>query len=165
MSRWPTDRILWFGSWLALAFGVVLSIRTFVSMPSAQERLNRAVKNALRLREMESSLVNFEIAREAFEKLPAKRAPALESVFAGAISEMRLPELRDAETVRLNGWVLHRQEVAFAEVSLARVMQFIHLAETHRPPWRLVSCEIRSSPRLPGTGHVVALFESLEKVE
>ena len=74
------------------------------------------------------------------------------------------PACREREAVPLaGGWTLRRVEVLFEDIDLVRLPDFLHAAETQRPPWRLAECALSALPQSEGRGRATLVLEAIGK--
>ena len=72
-------------------------------------------------------------------------------------------ELSDRETVSLmEGWMVRRVDVRWADASLAEVGRLVNRLETRTPPWRVAEVQVVAG-RKAGQGRLTLTLESLAK--
>ncbi len=102
-------------------------------------------------------------AQDAFEALERHEPVSLSNV-AGASLPGTPPACREREAVPLaGGWTLRRVEVLFEDIDLVRLPDFLHAAETQRPPWRLAECALSALPQSEGRGRATLVLEAIGK--
>jgi len=102
-------------------------------------------------------------ALKEFNALSAKAPPDIAQLALNAASGAET-ETREAESAPLaDGWTMRRTEVVFGEIDLDVLQDFLVAAESARPPWRLIECEISSSRRADGFARATLLMESAGK--
>lgn len=165
MSERMFRRLLWIGSVLVLIMGLGMTIHSVGQMDKVLLKLKNKLDSLDRLRSMEREINRYVIAQQAFEQLSEKYPASLADLLKGVLPGHKVDDIREIRRESIPGWTVRQTEIVFSEVPLGDLMEFVCKAETQRPPWRLIKCNIKASPRIAGSGQVVLLLEALEKTE
>jgi len=79
------------------------------------------------------------------------------------VSEDALTSVKEERVKILPGWQVHRLRCEGNEVPLAALSDFLGLAESASPPWRLVGLTLEANDERGGRGRVSLEMETLEK--
>lgn len=163
MTRHDSTRVLWIAAAVSVAAGLALSLRTSVHMKDYTARTAAYTRWAKQLRDREDRAGLGAAALAAYERLTVKQAVPIEGVLSNSVPDQRY-QLRQigAESVE-GGWTARRVEISFADADLAEVGEFLTMAESNMPPWRLVECSIDGLGEAGGRGSAVLLLEVIEK--
>jgi hypothetical protein len=157
-------RALWIAAGLSVALGSTMALRAAVAARTAGARLEMKVAWLRQLRDMERTASRCQEATDAFQGLATTRPPPLPALLKRHFPGAATADVRETERIEAaSGWTLRRNEVSLTDTPLDRVMAFLVDAESQRPPWRLVKCDIMAVPQVPGSGRVVLRLEALEK--
>lgn len=162
MKSDPTISLIWIGAAAALAAGVVMAVMGVGEFGAERARLRGKLTEIEELRGMEMEIVRHRAARRAFEGLAAKRPAAMGDLVGKHMEGVAVEDSRSSRQDVVDGWTVRRQEMAFAEVSMDKVVALVRDAESGRPPWRLTRCMVRASAGEPGRGKVDLVFEALD---
>jgi hypothetical protein len=148
----------------AVLAAVGLSLYAWWSLSAGRARFQRLLGELAALEAMDAELDASRAAQAAFNGLAAQRAVPLDELIARVLPGCRADRGREVREDVEGGWVLRQQEVGLSEVPFGKAMELVEAAASQRPPWRLVKCTLRASPREPGVGQAVLEFEALEFV-
>ncbi len=155
-------------TWLATGFIVLLigagwTVHSLRHYSPHRLHLDRKLADLQRIASYQESHEEKRDAVRAFDALPAQRPPELAPLLREHLPGIRA-EVRRRETAAAWGdWQVHRMEVSLDDVPLERLGFFISLAETQRPPWRLIESNIRATDQRPGHARATVVFEALSK--
>ncbi|NQT93940.1 MAG: hypothetical protein HQ559_14360 [Lentisphaerae bacterium] len=157
-------RVLWAGAALSMVAGGLMTLATVRRTPDYSERLRAKIGDMERLESLADEAARTETAVNAFETLPSGSSTPLSSILTNVFPQGMTAEIREMDGgPTAEGWDRQRFEVAFGEAPIDEVFRFAAAAESSRPPWLLVRCDLASTPGSPGSGRAVLWFESLEK--
>jgi len=162
MNASRSTRLLWLLAIFMVGCGLVLGRRAERHVREVEARLDRLSGLSAALDGLQSAAARMDLARAELDALEQGRAPGLNTVLARSAPGLQWEDSRETYAEVSGNWGLRRREVVFNAAPVESVMTFVKEAELCRPPWRLESCMIRASD-IPGTGHVVLSFESLER--
>ena len=154
------SKLLWILSIIVIAVGAVTTAVSIQQTGVAAERMNRKILELNELRNMEKDILKIDSAKRAFNDLKDKQPVSLEGMIREILPEYKCDEIRETGRENVDGWILYRKEISFAEIPIGRLMEFVNKAEGCRPPWRLTKCIIQSGST-PGTGKAVVVMEGL----
>ena len=158
----PTIRLVWIFAAVALAAGILLSAGAVGEMRAGRVKLGGKLAELEELRRMEREIVRHRAAHRAFGGLAAKRPVAMADLLKRHMEGVTVEDSRSTRQNTAPGWTIRRQELAFGEVSMDKVMELVQDAESGRPPWRLTRCIVRAAPGAGGRGKVDLVFEALD---
>lgn len=148
-----------------MVVAIALTLNAIGTLGNRFRTLEEFVGYSKEVREDEKAVERSVAAIRMFEALPDPHpvplADLLKKSFAG--DKYEIVE-RPAEPT-IDGWQALRREVTLPEIQLAKLGEFLAVAETQRPPWRLVSCRIISTGAQGGAGRVSLTFDALEKTQ
>ena len=162
MSNGSNIRLMWICAAVSLIAGIGLSVDAIGELRSDRARLRTKLAQLDELRRMERQIARYRAAYREFEALQDKRPVPMAGLLKKHVDGRSPEDSRSTRQSSARGWTLRRQEVAFGEVSLDKVMELVHEAESGRPPWRLTRCIVRASSGVAGKGKVDLVFESLD---
>ena len=204
MSERVVIRILWSCAVLFLVLGIGMTVKSAGEINEHKKRFRHKLVDLKELRSMECEIGRYIAAQRVFEQLVDKRSVPLEGLLKDTLSGYKADDIREVRRESAPGWVVRQKEIAFSDVQIGKIMEFVHRAEAEskgqspshkamaplgkvslsrrsnghagakaegqnreqqRPPWRLIRCVIRASPRMAGSGHVAVVLEALEKTE
>ena len=153
---------LWYGAAGLLAAGALwLTVRTAASTPRALAQLARRRGDLVQLQGLSERWIQ---QRSALQTVVEAGGQPVD--LAAWFREQRpdLPvELSDRETVNLlEGWVVRRVDVRWADVTLAEVGLLANRLESLTPPWRVAEIQVAAGRRA-GQGRVTLTLEALAK--
>jgi len=148
---------------IALIVGTAAAIFTTQRLIASHARLTAVIRDIEQLQACREKLSSSLASLAAFEQLPAPHPQLLTQMVAMLPSEAKVELGQESEQPAIAGWVVKKQELTINVAPFSRVVEFIHAAETGRPPWRLTHCMLRSSATEPGTGSAMLVFEALDK--
>jgi hypothetical protein len=121
-----------------------------------------AVIRELRGMQQEQGCIAEALAALAAVSNPAPSLATLASAAAAGPAE----EIRELDPRPLErGWSVKRTEVAFKEIKLDVLADFLRAAETSRPPWRLAEAVITASSKTDGRGDAALIMETVAREE
>jgi len=165
MKRNSSFLLFFWTAILIFLAGVASTIAAFSRMPAQAEKLIEKQKLLAALLELERERNHARSAILAFESADNHSPAPMDSLVCAHLSGAN-PDIRTRETIELqDGWSLTRVEIVCADLDLARLPAFLRAAESGRPPWRLIECNIASSRKDGGRGRVAMTMESLAKTE
>ena len=157
-----TESIFRLSAAALVAVGIIWTAVNLLQSGAAFEKIRNKQESIVKLQEIkkqndliEASFVALASVSNAVQPLSAMAS----SVVTGAVAEIR--ELDSRALGR--GWSAKRTEIKFNEVSLNSIADFLRMAETQRPPWRLAECIIVSSPKADGYGSVTLTMEMVTR--
>jgi len=149
---------------VAIVSGVAMAMRSIGSTREHSAKMDGKLRYFEELRLLEAEINRYTAALGEFEKLPAGSPTPIAKLLRENLPGHTSADIRELKrSAAAQGWTVHRQEIAFSEISLADAMRFAGATESQRPPWRLVKCDIRASSQAPASGQVVLVLESLQK--
>ncbi len=156
------QRVVWTLAALAMAAGVLLSLRGMARWNQREAWLQRKVDDLQAVDFMLQDYRRYEpLLRELAGMEPGTGYP-LRTGLNRFMPDVEV-EVFQRETVPLaQGWGLHRMEFSLDQVPLESVGQLIVWLEQQQPPWRVTAVNIQSSDRVPGTGRVRLTLEGLQ---
>ncbi len=156
-------RLLWAMAIVALALGFWLTVRSARKTPDYIRWIERKTEHLEQLQHMRTALRANHEAVAAFEALDHRQPPELSGLIRETIPGVAA-DIRQRETgPAAEGWTVRRMEVELEEAPLNRIGHLLYRAESARPPWRLVECDLLASDRNPGYARVTLILEALEK--
>ena len=148
-----------------LLAGLLLTWQSSRVLAAAASRLTRKTHELAELRKLELEVSRHMAAVRELDRLGAVRAEPLQGRLDQAFPGRKADDVSEWVHESIPGWTVRRQDIAISEADLAKVAALVAAAEARQPPWRLVKCEIRSSPHATGRGQVGLLMEAIEKQE
>jgi hypothetical protein len=146
----------------ALIAGLTSTVWAFGRVAGARRALKAKVEVVAKLGAARSDLARYEAAKADYEKRAGPPLPSLTDLLAKTPG-LPPPEQRGEPPREIApGWIVRRQEVAFANAPLDRLIAWVAAAEALDPPWRLVKIELRGGPQ-PGHARAVLSLEGLER--
>ena len=162
MKRINKFRVIWLVALLFFVAGVVLTFKTFRQLHDADRKLKEKLYDISMMQEYSRNMSVYIAAKEAYKRVPSARPVKFESVFD--TSEVSAKDnIRSSELALEDDWFVLRREIVIDDGELGNAMMLIRKAEAQRPPWKLSSCNIKSSSIIPGHGRMVLTFEAMEK--
>ncbi len=156
-----TLEFLYVPALLLFVAGVVWTAFTLSRMSVYERRLADRQNDLRTLRVLELERNRQQGAIRAFDMLDDD-APASLNAIASIHFGGVLLEIRARTTIELpNGWNVKRVELVCADAPLDRLPAFLQAAESGRPPWRLIDCDITASRTDGGAGRLVLGLEAL----
>ncbi|MFC1497966.1 hypothetical protein ACFLS1_05805 [Verrucomicrobiota bacterium] len=162
MKERTLSRLIWGGSIIILAAGTALSIHSAWNINTVSKKLERKSSDLKKLYVIQAEANGFMAAVEKFEQLPDKRLITLEEFLKKTLPAGSAYDIRETLRKEIRGWTVYRKELSFGQTQAEVLMRLVGEAEALRPPWRLVKCEIKSTPS-PGSVKAVLTMEGLEK--
>lgn len=151
------------GGLAVFVIGILLTVTNLQQMPEFTRKLETKVNNLKQLRAMRNAGGQYQAALGAFQALTNPAPVSLSGLAATCITNA-VPEIRARDSHRLkNDWTLTQVEVIYSEIDLNLLSPFVTAAESQRPPWKLIECEIEALRPAGGFGRTVLVFESLKK--
>ena len=162
MKKLKRFHIIWLVALVLLGTGVVLSLRTLSQLTSIDQKLRIKLSNIEKIQKSARDLSVYISAKESYKLIPGAHPVKFESVFdmQGLTAK---ENIRVSETSLEDDWFVLHREVVIDDAELGDVMRLVRKAEAQRPPWKLSSCNIKSSSIAPGHGRVVLIFTALEQ--
>jgi len=156
-------RAVWVLAALALAAGVLLSLRGMTRWQQRAEWVQRKVDD---LQAVEAMLLDYRCYEPALRELAGMEAGTGSPLRAGLNRYMPEAEVEvfQRDTVPLaDGWGLHRMEFSLDQVALESLGHLIAWLEEQPPRWRVSGVNIQSSDRAPGMGRARLTLEGLQR--
>ncbi len=162
MKKMNKLHLIWLIALILFVAGLLFSLQTLRQLKNTDKKLKEKISDISLMQEFTRDLSIYIKAKEAYRKIPGASPVRFESLFdaSGLIAK---ENVRASEVQLDDNWFVLRREVVIDDGELEAVITFIKKAEAQRPPWRLSSCDIKSSTVAPGHGRVVLLFEALEQ--
>jgi len=148
---------------LTLLSGVIIAINATFAVQDCSAKLRAYSTYSTSVRDLGKSAARSAAAVQLFEALPNTAPVPLAELLKQALVGLKYDTTEQPSQTTIAGWTVRKMEVAFPEAELARIGAFVIQAESQKPPWRLVSCKIRSSTPSGGSGFVSIGLEALEK--
>lgn len=161
--KFKNEFILRYSAVLVLAAGLFWTAINILRADDLRQRMKGKLETVKQLLELKGRHDSIEASFNALANLPSSSAPALATLASSSVTGS-VAEIRDLDARTLGrGWSAKRAEVTFREVNLNSIADFLHAAETQRPPWRLAECVITTSQKADGYGTAVLTLETLVK--
>jgi hypothetical protein len=137
------------------------AMRKVVEIRKSVVRTTDAIREA---GELQAALSTYDRARERVGKALAASGSGQETLLASVLAELQPEDIDPPQKASAgNGWVKLTQRLTFNNVDIGSVMAFVESAERLRPPWRLMSCDIRASASSAGRGQVVLSLSTVQR--
>lgn len=164
MNAMKARTVLWTAACGVLAAAVVVSARSLALATPARDRIARKEGELLRLSRIDEEAAAVRNAVQAVESLGAERlgAPAALPDLPAALSKP--DDVRTESRPFADGWMEVTATATFRDAPLRDAMTLADLAAAARPAWRLVSCDVRASPRGAGTGQVTLVLATVRRL-
>ena len=154
--------MVWLIALVAFVTGLVLSFQTFRQLVIADKKSKEKMGDIVIMQEFADKISVYTAAKEAYQKNPGAYPVKFDSIFN--MQDIIVKEnIRASERSLEDNWFVLQREVVIDDGKLGDIMRLIRKAEAERPPWKLVSCNIKSSSLVPGNGRIVLIFEALEQ--
>ena len=155
-------RVVWLVALILVLAGMLLSVKTFRQLADADKKINGKLANIDMMKKSASDLSVYIAAKESYQLIPGAHPVKFESIFnlPGVVAAKNI---RESELPLEDDWFILRREVVIDDCELDALMTVIKKAEAQRPPWKLSSCNVKSSSVAPGHARVVLVFEALEQ--
>ena len=153
---------LWYGVAGILALAALwLTVRTVVGTPRALAQLARRRGDLIQLQGLAERWIQ---QRSAMQTVVESGGQPVDLANWFREQQPDVPvELSDRETVSLmEGWMVRRVDVRWADASLAEVGRLVNQLETRTPPWRVAEVQVVAG-RKAGQGRATLTLESLSK--
>lgn len=153
--------LIWVVTLILLVAGVLLSLQSFREFTAVDKKMRAKLRDIDVMRNSLRELSAYTAAKEAYQLIPGAHPVKFESVID--ITMIAQENIRSSEVSLDDDWFILRKEVVIDDGDISAVMTLIKKLEAQRPPWKLSSLNIKSSPVAPGRGRMVLLFEALEQ--
>jgi hypothetical protein len=157
-------RLLRVAAALALAAGLLLTVRTLGTLPRVRERYEKRSADLKAIAALAATGRQQAAAVQAWSQAGGP-APALADVFRRQIPDLTLG-VHDMEAVPgLPGWQVRRTAVTLANADFRRLEDVVRVAGALRPPWSLAECVLQASDRPGIAARIELVFETVDRVE
>lgn len=163
MRRVFTRQVLFVSAGVLMLAAVLLTWNTLRRLDAASRTLRGKAQELGDLQAVRARLARREAAISAFARAGNVPPVSVRTLIRQIWPDQPAPDLRESTEASVPGWRLRRAEIAFGDAELERVAAFVEAAESRRPPWRVMSYEIKASPHTPGAGHVVLKLATAER--
>ncbi len=162
MKKMNKLRLIWLIALILFVVGLLFSLQTLRQLKNTDKKLKEKISDISLMQGFTRDLSVYIKAKEAYQKITGASPIRFESLFdaSGLIAK---ENVRASEVQLDDDWFVLRREVVIDDGELEAVITFIKKAEAQHPPWKLSSCDIKSSTVAPGHGRMVLLFEALEQ--
>lgn len=155
-----TESILRFGILLILLAGILWTAINVLRADAFSQKMQSKSDIIKQLRGMKQQQDLIEASFAALAAI-SNTAPSLSALTSATVTGS-VAEIRELDSRALRpGWNVKRTAVAFKEIKLNSVADFLRSAETQRPPWRLAECIITGSSKADGYGAVTLTMETV----
>ncbi len=154
---------LWAIACLTLLTGVVLSASTWSNYTKTDRRIDLLLGYIDTLVLMQQPAQAQQSALDLITQLPQPNLVSLENL-AAISGAAKHATIRQTHLTPLpDGWQARTIEVSATNISHTILSNFLQQAESQRPPWRLVKCDLRGSDQQSQSASATLTFEGLEK--
>lgn len=163
MADMLSRRPLWIAAAVTVIAGILLTAASAMRIRSSARTIREYAGYTAQLQEVSKSAWRGGSAIRVFEAMenphPAPMADILKEVMPG----QKYDAVEQPSQPTIPGWTVRRIQVSFVDVQLVKLGEFLSVAESRRPPWRMVSCRIRATSAAGGTGQATLILESMDK--
>jgi len=152
-------------SLVVLAIGILLSASAFRAVPGTETRLRRKAADVKVLNTLLDMRRADWAAVSTFEQLPELTPRTISDVVAQARPGVQ-PSIQQRDPrPAVAGWRIRSATLNFDDIAATDLARFMELAsaDTERPPWVVVECNINASDTKPGHARATLTLEALEK--
>ncbi|MEM7393242.1 MAG: hypothetical protein AAF492_12930 [Verrucomicrobiota bacterium] len=157
--NWP--RMLWILNPILALVVAGSFISTHGEASKARAKIDRKRADLEKLAALEKSGSGPRAYRGAFERLSETRPVDLGQLLDRTVPGLKARIRPDVARRAGGGWQTRTVRVEIDRIELDRLGVFLQQAESQRPPWRLVDCEIVAADE--GGGKVSLVLVALEK--
>ncbi len=164
MRKPLNEPVLFIAGLASVIIGALLVASAAGALGKAQSRMARTEGFMSELKLLDEQSSGF---RDLGVQLRATGSPSIQQLeglladhLPGASADSRAETRREVSSQ----WAIRDLRMALTDVSVGRLMAFVHAAESLRPPWQMSGCEVNATPGAPGRGTVELTFSSLEHV-
>jgi len=148
---------------LCLVAGLVFAVDSFMETSRTETRLRQRDKQHDALLDLQRRKARITATMALFNEIDVTEPADLETICRTACPDT---PAKVSETVSVelgNDWLVHRRQVSFRNVQIAKALAVACEAEKQVPPWRLVGCDISALPGTAGHGRVRMQFEAITR--
>ncbi len=150
------------GAVALLAAGILWTAINFLRADQFFQLLRSKQDAVIKLRELNQ---RNDLLESSFAALAAvsNAVPPLSAIASAAVTGT-VAEIRELDSRPMGrGLTAKRTEIKFTEVGLNSIADFLRVAETRNPPWRLAECVIISSSKADGIGSAILIMETVAR--
>lgn len=148
---------------LLLLWAGVLTAFLPSALADGRRRLDRKRQDLAHLAEIRQMAERQAAARAVFDRLEAARPAPLETIMRAAVPGLRFEVSAMGQGVVMDDWRWERNALRLNDISGSDLIRLVNALESQRPPWKVVSVNLRGGPQTGQVDQVILTLETLTR--